>query len=49
MEENNYEEIIKKYTAEQLIYEVAIVDKEENNLYIKKKALKNELRRRLER
>lgn len=48
MEENKYENIIAKYTSEQLIYEQAILDKEETNLYIKKKAMKNEIKRRLE-
>lgn len=48
MEENKYENIIAKYTSEQLICEQAILDKEETNLYIKKKAMKNEIKRRLE-
>lgn len=48
MEENKYEEIIARYTFEQLVYEQAIIDKEEANLYSKKKALKNEFKKRLE-
>lgn len=48
MEENKYEEIIARYTFEQLVYEQAILDKEETNLYSKKKALKSEFKRRLE-
>ena len=48
MEENKYEEVIARYTFEQLVYEQAILDKEETNLYNKRKALKNEFRKRLE-
>lgn len=47
MEENKYEEIIRRYTFEQLVYEQAILDKEESVLYGKRKALKNEYKRRL--
>lgn len=47
MSENKYEEIIAKYTAEQLIYEQAIINEEETTLYNKKKALKEEFKKRL--
>lgn len=47
MEENKYEEIIAKYTAEQLVFEQAILNEEETILYNKKKALKEEFKRRL--
>lgn len=47
MEENKYENIIAKYTDTQLVYEQAILDEEETTLYSKKKALKNEFKRRL--
>lgn len=48
MEENKYEEIIKKLSFEQLVYERAILDKEKANIYIKDKELSNEYKRRLE-
>lgn len=48
MEDNKYEEVIARYSFEQLVYEQAIIDKEESILYSKKKALKNEFKRRLE-
>lgn len=48
MEENKYAEILKGYSFEQLVYEQAIVDKEESVLYGKKKDLKSEFKRRLE-
>ena len=48
MEENKYEEIIAKYTDTQLVYEQAILDKEEAILYNKKRALKQEFKNRLE-
>lgn len=47
MEPTKYEEIIAKYTAEQLIYEQAILNEEETTLYNKKKALKEEFKKRL--
>lgn len=47
MEENKYENIIAKYSDSQLIYEQAIINEEETVLYNKKKALKEELKRRL--
>ena len=47
MEENKYEEVIARYTDTQLIYEQAIVNEEELTVYNKKKALKEELKRRL--
>lgn len=43
-----YEEVIAKYTFEQLVYEQAILDKQETILYGQKKALKNEFKKRLE-
>ena len=42
-----YKEIIQGYSYEQLCYEQAILNKEESNLYIKKKELKEEFERRL--
>lgn len=47
MEENKYEEVIARYTDTQLVYEQAIVNEEETILYNKKKALKEELKKRL--
>jgi len=47
MEQNKYEEIIAKYTAEQLVCEQAIINEEETILYNKKKALKEEFKKRL--
>ena len=47
MEENKYEEIIARYTDTQLIYEQAILNEEETTLYNKKKALKEEFKKRL--
>ena len=47
MEENKYEEVIARYTDTQLIREQAIVNEEETILYNKKKALKEELKKRL--
>lgn len=48
MEENKYEEKIKGYTFEQLVYARAILDKDKQNLYIQDKELSNEFKRRLE-
>ena len=45
--ENKYEEIIARYTDTQLVYEQAILSEEETVLYNKKKALKEEFKRRL--
>lgn len=47
MEENKYEEVIARYTDIQLICEQAIVNEEETVLYNKKKALKEEFKKRL--
>ena len=47
MEENKYEEIISRYSDSQLIYEQAILNEEETTLYNKKKAMKEELKKRL--
>ena len=47
MEENKYEEIITNYTDTQLICEQAILNEEETILYNKKKALKDEFKKRL--
>ena len=47
MEENKYEEVIARYTDTQLIYEQAILNEEETTLYNKKKALKEEFKKRL--
>ena len=48
IDENKYEEIIARCSFEQLVYEQAILDKEDTILYNKKKALKNEFKKRLE-
>lgn len=45
--ENEYEEIIARYTDTQLVYEQAILNEEETVLYNKKKALKEEFKKRL--
>lgn len=47
MEENKYENIIAKYSFEQLVYAQAILDDEEIILRNKKKALKAEMKKRL--
>lgn len=47
MEESKYEQIIAKYKAEQLICEQAIINEQETILYNKKKALKEEFKKRL--
>ena len=47
MEENKYENIIAKYSDSQLICEQAIINEEETVVYNKKKALKEEFKRRL--
>lgn len=47
MEENKYEEVIARYTDTQLIYEQAIVNEEETTIHNKKKALKEEFKKRL--
>lgn len=47
MEENKYEEVIARYTDTQLIYEQAILNEEETKLHNKKKAMKEEIKKRL--
>ena len=47
MEPTNYEEVIARYTDTQLVYEQAILNEEETIFYNKKKAMKEELKRRL--
>ena len=47
MEENKYEEVIAKYTDKQLVYEQAIINEQQTILYNKKKALKEEFKKRL--
>lgn len=47
MKATKYEEVIARYTDTQLIYEQAILIEEETTLYNKKKALKDEFKRRL--
>ena len=47
IEENKYEEVIARYTDTQLICELAILNEEETVLYNKKKALKDEFKKRL--
>lgn len=45
--ETKYEDIISRYTDTQLVYEQAILNEEETVLYNKKKALKEEFKKRL--
>lgn len=47
MESAKYEDVISRYTDTQLLYEQAIVNEEETTLYNKKKALKEEFKKRL--
>lgn len=47
MNENVYKEVIARYSYEQLVYEMAIVNEEENMIYLRKKALKEEFKNRL--
>lgn len=47
VDDNKYEEVIARYSFEQLVYEQAILNEEETTLYNKKKALKEEFKRRL--
>lgn len=47
MKENKYENIISKYTDTQLMYEIAVLNEEETTLYNKRKAMKEELKKRL--
>ena len=47
VDDNKYEEVIARYDFKQLVYEQAILNEEETTLYNKKKALKEEFRRRL--
>ncbi len=46
MEESKYENIIAKYTDTQLLYEISIVNEQETVIYNKKKALREELKKR---
>lgn len=46
MEESKYENIIAKYNDTQLLIEMNIVNEEETIIYNKKKALREELKRR---
>lgn len=47
VDDNKYEEVIARYNFEQLVYEQAILNEEETTIYNKKKALKDEFKRRL--
>lgn len=47
MDENKYENVISQYSYEQLVCEIAILNEEETVLFNKKKAIKEELKRRL--
>lgn len=47
VEENKYENVIANYTYEQLVFESAILNEQETTLYNKKKALKEEFKKRL--
>lgn len=47
VDDNKYEEVIARYDFKQLVYEQAILNEEETTLYNKKKALKEEFKRRL--
>ena len=46
MEESKYENVIAKYSDTQLLIEMNIVNEEETIIYNKKKALREELKRR---
>lgn len=46
MEQNKYENIIKEYSAEQLILEASIVNEQSNRYYAQKKAIEAEFDRR---
>lgn len=46
-EDNKYENVIKRYTDEQLIYEMSIINKQYKTVYAQKKALEEECDRRL--
>lgn len=45
-DENKYENIITKYTAEQLIQEASIVNEQYKRFYAQKKAIEEEFDRR---
>lgn len=45
--ENKYEEIIARYTDSQLIVEQVILAEQEKTLYAKKKAMAEEIKRRV--
>lgn len=45
--ENKYENIIQNYSAEQLIYEASIVNEQYKTIYSQKKAIEEEMDRRL--
>lgn len=47
-DKRKYENVIAGYTDYQIVCETAIIEKQESILYSKKKALKDEYRRRLE-
>lgn len=47
MEENKYEEIIARYTDSQLLIEQVILAEQEKTLYAKKKAMAEEIKRRV--
>lgn len=46
-EDSKYENIIKKYTDRQLIFEASIVNKQYKTIYSQKKAIEEEMDRRL--
>ena len=46
MNDNKYENIIKEYTAEQLIQEASIVNEQYKRYYAQKKAIEEEFDRR---
>jgi len=46
-EDSKYENVIKKYTDTQLIYEASIVNKQYKTIYAQKKAIEDEMDRRL--
>ena len=46
-EENKYENIIKKYDYKQLVFEASIVNKKYKTIYAQKKAIEDEMDRRL--
>ena len=47
MNDSKYEDVLKTYSAEQLIYEASIVNEQYKTIYSQKKAIEEEMNRRL--